>query len=259
MAGRAIGRSAGARIASHVAVVATAIVVLLGGGSAALLAAVPSVAGAPVLVRLDLTGHGGTPAQSPPPPRVSASIRAIEDHLLGAPPGVDIAYGALRYLWNRVVHGLPDQGGSTIAQQLAKLVYTGPATGLGTEIEQVGLALKLEITYPTPVLTTLYLDAAYYGQGAYGLVAAARTYFGTRPSDLSWAQAAMLAGLVQAPSAYDPVVHPRLARERQLEVEHELVVTGALSPRLAAQVRREPLGLVDSRITASKAAAGRRA
>ena len=242
-------RGPAGRIARRAAIVVACAAVLLAGASAALLAAVPSVADAAALVQADLAVHGGVPAHVPPPPRVVAAITAIEDHLLGAPPGVDIAYGAVRYIWNRVVHGLPDQGGSTIAQQLAKLVYTGPATGLGSEIEQIGLALKLEITYPAPVLATLYLDAAYYGQGAYGLVAAAHTYFGRTPSDLSWAQAAMLAGLVQAPSAYDPVVHPRLARERQLEVEHELVVTGALSPGLAARVRAEPLGLLRAKTT----------
>ncbi len=243
------------RILVRLLVVSLGLVVLASVAAGVLLASVPSVADARSLVRAQLAKHGARPAKSPPPARIAASIRAVEDHLLGAPPGADIAYGALRYLWDRVVRDLPDQGGSTIAQQLAKLVYTGPATGIGTELEQVGLALKLEITYPTPELLTLYLDAAYYGQGAYGVVQAARTYFGTTPAHLSWSQAAMLAGLVQAPSAYDPFVHPHLARERQLEVEHELAVTGALSPALARRVVRAPLGLVHSRAAATRAAA----
>ncbi|MHB1599185.1 MAG: biosynthetic peptidoglycan transglycosylase [Acidimicrobiales bacterium] len=239
------------RIVARLLVVSLGVLVLASVATGALLVSVPSVADAPSLVRAQLARHGARPAKPPPPARVAASIRAVEDHLLGAPPGVDIAYGALRYLWDRVVRDLPDQGGSTIAQQLAKLVYTGPATGIGTELEQVGLALKLEITYPTPELLSLYLDAAYYGQGAYGLVQAARTYFGTTPAHLSWSQAAMLAGLVQAPSAYDPFVHPHLARERQLEVEHELVVIGALSPARAVRVARAPLGLVHTRVATS--------
>lgn len=246
----------------RLALAAAALLVALVLAAAILLLWVPSVADAPRLVSSYLASHRARPTPPPPPPRVAASITAIEDHLLGAPPGVDVVYGALRYAWDRIVRGLPDQGGSTIAQQLAKRIYTGARRGMATELEQIGLALKLEITYSTPQLLALYLDADYYGQGAYGLAQAAATYFGTVPSKLSWPQAAMVAGLVQAPSAYDPYAHPRLARERQREVLAELVATGALTRRRADEVAREPLGLrrqvTSAAVSRSKGAAGLR-
>ena len=89
----------------------------------------------------------------------------------------------------------------------------------------------------------MYLDVVYYGHHYWGDVAAARGYFGVPPDRLDWAQAAMLAGLPQAPSAYDPLGHFALAKQRQLHVLNQLVANHDLTRRQAQAAFREPLHL----------------
>ncbi|MGH9101906.1 MAG: biosynthetic peptidoglycan transglycosylase, partial [Acidimicrobiales bacterium] len=217
----------------------TALVLVAAGGA---YAALPSVANAPARAAAVLSAHGGQATPSPPPARVSAALVAAEDHEYYSPAGVDIAYGVARLVADDVRYG-GDQGGATLAQQLAKMLYTGPASGPTNEAEQVGLALKLELAYSRPELLRLYLDAAYFGDGAWGVVSASHHYFGLPPGQLSWAQAALLAGLVQAPSAYDPLEHPAAARARRGEVLRQLVETHVLTPARAAAAAAAPLGL----------------
>ncbi len=231
------------RWATRVLAAVVALAILMAAAMGALLLAVPSVANAPRRVDGYLSAHGGHPIPSPPPKRLAASVTAIEDHFVSAPPGIDIAYGALRYGWDHLVLGEPAQGGSTIAQQLAKRIYTGPGTGVSVKLTQIGLAFKLELTYSPSQLLSMYLNDDYFGDGAYGVAQASEKYFQRTPAQLSWAQAAMLAGLVQAPSVYDPFVHPNLARNRQLAVIAQLVSTGALTQAQARAVRNEPLDL----------------
>lgn len=227
----------------RLAIAAAVAVLVVVAAVGSLLAAVPSVSDAPRLVADYLEAHHAPAVPVPPPHRIAEAVVATEDHAMGSLPGVDIVYGALRYVYAHVLLGRQNQGGATIPQQLAKRVYTGPHLAWSTKVEQVGLALKLEITYSTNELLALYLDEGYYGQDAYGIEQASQVYFGRTASELSWAQAAMLAGLLQAPTAYDPVVHKKLGRQRQLEVIGELVRIGVLSAREAAAVARQPLGL----------------
>src|SRR5581483_4359359 len=88
-----------------------------------------------------------------------------------------------------------------------------------------------------------YLNSAYFGHGAYGIWAASERYFGVVPGRLTLPQASLLAGLVQAPSAYDPVVHPDLARQRQVAVLRALVRGGFVTGAEAASAVAEPLPL----------------
>ena len=89
----------------------------------------------------------------------------------------------------------------------------------------------------------MYLNTVYYGHGYWGYTAAARGYFGTTPTALSWEQAAMLAGLPEAPSAYDPLVHYALAKQRQSHVLDRLVVNHYLTAAQARAAYAERLGL----------------
>src|SRR6202011_558522 len=100
------------------------------------------------------------------------------------------------------VTGHRDQGGSTINQQLAKNLYTSGHSGFTQVIEQVALAVKLNMTYSRPEILRLYAEIAYYGHGYYGLEAASCGHFGREPAQLTVVQAAMLAGAVNAPT-YD--------------------------------------------------------
>jgi membrane peptidoglycan carboxypeptidase len=91
------------------------------------------------------------------------------------------------------------------------------------------LALKLDATWSKDDLLRMYLDDGYYGHDFYGLTAATEGYFGIEPADLTWAQATLLAGLFQAPTAYDPFAHPDLAAQRQAHVLDRLVAVGTLT------------------------------
>lgn len=173
------------------------------------------------------------------PPRFAASLVATEDHRFYSEPGVDpIAIG--RVIVGRVTGG-PDQGGATLYQQLAKLLYTPNSSGLVAKTEQMVLAVKLEFTFSKAQILRMYADVAYFGHGFYGLAAASCGYFGERPAALSWAQAAMLAGIVQAPSADDPLTHPATARAREAHVLSRLVATHMLTENQASAALEEPL------------------
>ncbi|MHB8451843.1 MAG: transglycosylase domain-containing protein [Mycobacteriales bacterium] len=180
-------------------------------------------------------------AALPSPDRVGQAVLATEDSRFYSEPGIDpigiarAALGALR--------GSGDQGGATIDQQLAKVLYTPESTSFPAEVEQVILALKFEVHYSKATILRMYLAAVYFGHGCYGLPAAAEGYFGLPPGSLSWGQASLLAGLVQAPSAYDPLAHLALARARQRHVLDRLVATHVLSRAQADIAYAEPLGL----------------
>src|SRR5262249_46912470 len=109
------------------------------------------------------------------------------------------------------------------------------------KLEDMALAVKLENRYSKDEILDAYLNTAYFGAGAYGIGPASRRYFGIAPRRLTLAQASLLAGLPQAATAYDPLLHPSAARERQVEVLRSLVRTGAVSVAQAHRVLTSPL------------------
>ncbi len=202
----------------------------------------PSVGDLQQRVAGRLAAHGGTdPQELPDPYRVEQALIATEDSRFYSHHGVD-PIGAVRGGVGSLF-GDANTGGATLDQQLAKVVYTPERTGLLAKVEQIVLALKIDQAYPKNEILRTYLAAVYFGHGYYGLASAARGYFGLDPVDLSWAQASMLAGLVQAPSAYDPLQHIDLAKARQQHVLDRLVATGVLSRAEADAAFAAPLGL----------------
>jgi membrane peptidoglycan carboxypeptidase len=119
------------------------------------------------------------------------------------------------------------------------------------------MAVKLNFSYSKAQILQMYADVAYFGQNHYSLGAASCGYFGVTPARLTWSQAAMLAGLVQAPSAYDPLAHPALARQREVHVLSRLVATGTLSQRRASAALAEPLRLLPPRLARAGPGPGR--
>jgi membrane peptidoglycan carboxypeptidase len=209
------------------------------------LATLPGVGDAEARVAAILAEHEARAAPLPPPARLGAAIVSTEDENFYSGPPVDIVAGAGR----AAVAALgtsEDPGGSTIAQQLAKRLYPHGGGVLGT-LEEIGLGLKLSLAYSHEQVLGMYLNSIYYGNGYWGDVAAAHGYFGVSPRHLTWAEAAMLAGLPQAPSAYDPELHLGLAKQRQRHVLDQLVVNGHLSAAAAARAYREPLPLAPRR------------
>jgi membrane peptidoglycan carboxypeptidase len=213
------------------------VLVLLAG--VALLAATPSVGSAWSIARTEAASHHSAFPGPPVPRKFSTALIATEDHRFASEPGIDLLAIA-RVLYSGATGG-GDQGGATLYQQLAKLLYTPDQTGLKVEVKQVALAVKLKYSYSAEQILRMYADVAYFGHGYYGLLQASCGYFGREPARLSWPQAALLAGLVQAPTDYDPLEHPALAQSREEHVFARLVATGALSRRRAAAALAVPI------------------
>ncbi|MFF4489890.1 transglycosylase domain-containing protein [Streptomyces sp. NPDC001544] len=207
-----------------------------------LLAVTPGVGDAEQRAHALDAERGITDVTAPTPPKVAAALVATEDSRFWRNPGIDpagIARAVVVWLEGRGGDG----GGATLEQQLAKMLYTDGRRTRADQAEQVGLGLKLAHDYPKPAILQMYLAAAYFGHGYYGLQSAAHGYFGTTPDRLTWPQAALLAGLVQAPSLYDPLRDPGLARERRAEVLGRLAAVGDLTPARARSFAARPLGV----------------
>ena len=187
----------------------------------------PSVGDAKAHVQQILHLHHGALGASPVPAKLGAAIVAVEDEHFYSNVALNVFDGAARAALASL-HASGDPGGSTIAQQLAKQLYGG-GTGFGETLQEIGLGVKLALSYSKPEILEMYLNAIYYGNGFWGCVAAARGYFHTTPNRLTWGEAAMLAGLPEAPSAFDPLQHLTLAKQRQRHVLDQLVVNHYLN------------------------------
>ena len=215
---------------------------VLAGALAAAYAVTPSVSGAAGLVRAQDAAHHVRGLPGPVPQRFAAALVATEDHRFYSEPGIDpIAVGRVV---TGALTGRADQGGATLSVQLAKVLYTPGNDGIAAKAEQAVLAVKLNQSYSKDDILRMYADVVYFGDGYYGLAAASCGYFGATPGALSWSQAAVLAGLVQAPSAYDPRTHPDQARQRERHVLDRMVATGQMSRSQADSVLAAPLRLI---------------
>lgn len=163
------------------------------------------------------------------PRHVPGAVIAVEDRRFYDHHGVD-PRALLRALVVNLQAGEVSQGGSTITQQVAKNLFLTPDRTLPRKIREALLAIKLEQRFTKDEILTLYLNRVYFGAGTYGIEAAAERYFGRPAKDLTVYQAAMLAGLLKAPSRYNPVRDPDLAKTRTEVVLSTMVDTGVLTP-----------------------------
>jgi membrane peptidoglycan carboxypeptidase len=209
--------------------------------AAIFLATLSGVGDAEARVDAILARHGGRALAPPPPERLAIAIVSTEDENFYDNVFLNVASGVGRATV-AAVGTSEDPAGSTIPQQLAKQLYPHGGGVVGT-LEQIGLGVKLSLAYSHEQVLTMYLNSIYYGNGFWGAVAAARGYFGVSPRRLTWGEASLLAGLPQAPSAYDPLRDLPLARRRQRHVLDQLVVNGRLSEYAADAAFREPLPL----------------
>jgi len=162
------------------------------------------------------------------PPALPAALLAVEDRRFFAHPGID-AWGIARALYVNFTAGEVVQGGSTLTQQLAKNLFLTPERTVRRKLQEALLALWLERRFSKTELLELYLNRVYLGAGAWGVDAAARTYFGVTAKRLAVWQSALLAGLPKAPSRLNPRAEPDLAVARAAEVLDAMVETGALT------------------------------
>jgi len=174
------------------------------------------------------------------PLRLRQAIIAAEDARFYEHGAVDlqgIARAAVRNLMSASVK----EGGSTITQQLAKTLFLSHERTIGRKVKELQLASELEQRYSKDQILEMYLNAIYFGHGAYGVEAAARTYFSKSVTGLTLPEAALLAGLPRAPGRYSPLIDIKRAKARRQYVLDRMVVTGAIKQ---AQARRANLAPV---------------
>ena len=156
------------------------------------------------------------------------AVIAIEDRRFRDRGGVD-PRGILRALSANLRAGGIRQGGSTITQQLAKVMFLSPERLIARKVQEAMIAVWLEGRLSKDEILSLYLDRVYFGAGAYGVDAAARRYFDKPASELTLSESALLAGLIRAPSRLAPTRDPAAAQARAEIVLRAMVETGALS------------------------------
>ena len=173
--------------------------------------------------------------------RIPISIKEIPDNLIEAIVAVEDARfyqhfgldlrGILRALWRDITSMRVVEGGSTLTQQLAKVLFLTPEKTLIRKIKEAFLAINIERRYSKDEILSLYLNQIYLGEGSYGVEAAARTYFSKHAKELTLAESALIAGLPRSPSIYSPINHPEKARQRMRTVLNRLLTENYISQK----------------------------
>ncbi len=168
------------------------------------------------------------------PDYVRAAFISIEDRRFYDHFGID-PLGLARAMYVNLTAHHWVQGGSTITQQLAKNLFLTPDKTLRRKVQEAILAIVIEYRFSKDQILSAYLNRVYFGGGAYGIDAAAKTYFDKKATDLTLWEGAILAGLLKAPSRYAPSANPKLASERAKTVIHTMEEAGYISKDMAKQ------------------------
>ena len=173
-------------------------------------------------------------------PLMKQAIVAVEDRRYFEHRGVDMRAIA-RALWADVRQQGVVQGGSTITQQFIKNSCADDSRSIGRKVREATLAWGLEQEWSKKKILTSYLNTVYFGNGAYGIDQATRTYFGHRAKRMALWEVALLAGIPADPSRYDPVTNPKAARQRRRTVLQLMLRLGTITPEQFRRADREPL------------------
>lgn len=171
------------------------------------------------------------------------AVVAIEDRRFWEHEGVDFQ-GIARALWANAEAGQVRQGGSTITQQLIKILFTEGERTPTRKIREALMAYELEARAEKEQVLETYLNTVYFGNGSYGAESAAEHYFGKRTSSLTLAESALLAGLIRAPSRDDPTNNPETALARRNVVLDEMDKQGYITTAEHREARKTPITLV---------------
>ena len=193
------------------------------------------------------------PYEKIPQIAVQAFISAEDDQFFEH-PGINIA-SIIRASIANFRAGHVVQGGSTITQQVAKSLLLTPEKTFGRKIKEVILASRLEKNLTKQQILFLYLNQIYLGHGAYGIQAASRTYFRKDANLLTTAEAALLAGMPQAPGKYSPLLNPKRAKERQLYVLRRLYENKYITQSEMTDAAAKPLKVYHEEVVNSRASA----
>ncbi len=172
-------------------------------------------------------------------PYIPQAVIAIEDRRFYSHFGID-PIGLARAMYSNLVAGRTVQGGSTLTQQLAKNLFLSPDRTLERKVQEVLLAFWLEHNFTKDQILEMYLNRVYFGSGAYGVEAAARRYFQKPAKEVNLAEAALLAGLLKAPSRLSPARNPDLAEERGQVVLGAMQRAGFIDDREATTALTQP-------------------
>ena len=195
-----------------------------------------------VLARLRAVGGRFVPLRAISP-ILQRAIVATEDERFYRHHGIDLI-GLTRAFAYDASHLTLSQGGSTLTEQLAKVLYLGGNDDSPwRKLQDAAVAIRLESDLSKQRILELYLNSVYFGDGAYGVGAASERYFGVSPSHLDLARASVLAGIIQDPSGYDPLLHPSLSRQRQVQVLTSMVRDGYTTEDQALAALHDPLQL----------------
>lgn len=168
---------------------------------------------------------------------INATV-AVEDRRFRWHMGVD-PIAICRALWTDIRAGAFVEGGSTITQQLAKNMLFTQEKKVERKIAEMLAAIQMEFRYTKQEIFELYVNTAYFGSGYYGIYQASMGYFGKEPSELTDYESAMLAGVLNAPSAYSPDTHRELAQQRTAQVLNKMVKYGIITRGEADRIIRE--------------------
>jgi len=174
------------------------------------------------------------------PQLLPKAFLAAEDARFYSHRGVD-AWSILRALFHNISEGDRSQGGSTITQQVARSLLLSPEKTYSRKVKEAILAYRIDQVFSKKDILTIYLNQIYFGSGAYGVEAAAQTYFGKHARNLSLAEIAMLAGLPQAPSRYSPLKNYEKARKRQAYVLNRMAAEGYITATAARKAFNEKI------------------
>src|SRR5881409_219977 len=177
------------------------------------------------------------------PQSLRDAVIATEDKRFYYHWGID-PIGIARAVAQNYRRGRIVEGGSTITQQLTKVLFLTPDKSLERKMKEAALALELERRYSKDRILEMYLNQVYFGNGAYGVEAASRTYFGKSVTELSVKEAALVAGLPRAPTTYSPFEHSEAGKRRREVVLRRMVEYGALKDADAKKLARADLGLI---------------
>lgn len=201
-------------------------------------ATVPTIPATNPGVLLDITGQQYTDLRQTAgredikleslPPHVAQAVMAAEDHSFYEHMGVNPAT-IVRAVVANLRSGETVQGGSTLTQQYVKVASGDDSPTIWRKVKEAAQAIKVEQTYSKDKILELYLNNVYFGRGATGIQAAAQAYFRVDAKDLTIPQAAMLAGVLPAPSVYDPLVNPRATQRRYEYVLGRMVEDGVIT------------------------------
>ncbi|MDU2065802.1 MAG: penicillin-binding protein 1A [Sporomusaceae bacterium] len=177
------------------------------------------------------------------PKDLQNSFIAAEDARFYNHIGID-PRGILRAVWANLTNHAVAEGGSTITQQLAKNALLTQEQTLKRKIQEAVLALQIERQYTKSEILELYLNQIYFGQGAYGVQAAAQVYFGKNVDELNMAECAMLAGIPKSPNYYSPATNLKAAKERQNTVLDQLIKYEYIDSATANKARQTEIKIV---------------